>query len=84
MAKKTEVIVLVCGSDEKAQLYKMAHAQYISMSELVRRLIKKEFDAYQSEKLGRPPTATPDEDWDNLDDLDDLDDLDATATDLDL
>ena len=72
MAKMTEVIVFVCGSDEKAQLYEMAHAQYMSMSELLRRLIKKEFDAHQSEKLGHPPT--PDLGLDDDDDDDDYDD----------
>ena len=67
MAKKTEIITIQCDSDEKAWVYTMAHAQYMSMSELIRRLIKKAFDEYRdnlarkelSEKLGHPAEPKP-------------------------
>ena len=64
--KKTEKILFNCDSDEKAQVHTLARAQHISMSEVMRRLIKKAFDEYQDAPA---PTAVDNDDseenWDD-------------------
>ena len=48
MAKKTETIAFVCDSDERAWAIMISHSQHLTVSALMRKLIKEAFDAHQS------------------------------------